>query len=126
SAGVRRPTLHLYVAGRARPGLAEVLTGQLPVREALQPVYLANSLFILPCREVGGSSELLASEAMRRTLWQLQEEAECLLIDAAPLLGISDALTMVPMTDAVLLVARANSTTRSSLREARHQLEQVD
>src|SRR5205807_3833939 len=58
SADLRRPTLHLYFAARARPGLAEILTGQMSVREALQPVPLADNLFLLPCREVGGSSEL--------------------------------------------------------------------
>jgi succinoglycan biosynthesis transport protein ExoP len=126
SADLRRPTLHLYFGAQARPGLPEVLTGQISLREALQPVYLTKNLYLLPCREVGGSSELLGSEAMKRTLFQLQEEVDFLLIDAAPLLGVSDALTLVPMSDALLFVARANATSRASLREARHQLDQVD
>jgi tyrosine-protein kinase len=126
SADLRRPTLHLYFAGRARPGLAEVLTGQIDLRDALQPVYRANNLFLVPGREVGGSSELLGSDAMKRTLWQLQEDVDFLLIDAAPILGVSDAIAMVPTADAVLLVVRANATTRGAIREARHQLNQVD
>jgi capsular exopolysaccharide synthesis family protein len=126
SADLRRPTLHTYFGARARPGLAEVLTGQASVREALQPAHVANNLYLLACREVSGSSELLGSDTMKRILWKLQEEADFVIIDTAPILGISDAITLVPVADSVLLVARANATTRGAIREARHQLQQVD
>jgi polysaccharide biosynthesis transport protein len=126
SADLRRPTLHLYFGTRARPGLAEVLTDQASVRDALQPTHVTSNLYIIPCREVSGSSELLGSDRMKRVLWKLQEEADFVLVDAPPLLGISDALTLVPAADSILLVVRVNATSRGALREARHQLEQVD
>jgi capsular exopolysaccharide synthesis family protein len=126
SADLRRPTLHLYFGARARPGLAEVLTGQASVREALHPAHVASNLYLLSCRQVSGSSELLGSDTMKRILWKLQEEADFVIIDSAPILGLSDALTLVPVADSVLLVVRAGVTTRSALQEARHQLRQVD
>jgi Mrp family chromosome partitioning ATPase len=99
---------------------------QASVRDALQPANVTTNLYIIPCREVSGSSELLGSDTMKRVLWKLQEEADFVIVDSAPLLGISDALTLVPAADSILLVARVNATTRGALREARHQLDQVD
>ena len=39
---------------------------------------------------------------------------------------VRSGLALVPMADAMLLVAKAGATTRGSLRETRHQLDQVD
>jgi Mrp family chromosome partitioning ATPase len=55
-------------------------------------------------------------------LKMLQRDTEIVLIDSAPLLVAADSTVLAGLTDGVVLVANAQSTTRGAMVKARHQL----
>ena len=51
--------------------------------------------------------------------------SDVVIIHAAPVLEVADAVTLGPAVDAILLVAEAGSTSRGSLGQACQELRQV-
>jgi capsular exopolysaccharide synthesis family protein len=126
SADLRKPRLHRFFRSQNGTGLTNVLAGEKSPLEVLNWVGVEN-LRLLPSGPVPGNpAELLGSEAMENLLRELQEAADFVLIDAAPVLPVADAMTLTPLTDAVLFVADARRTTRGAIEQARHQLDQVN
>ncbi len=125
SADLRNPRLHRFFNSRNGLGLTGVLGGQARAREALVKPGVSN-LSLLPSGALPGKpAELLGSEAMAKLLADLRQEAEFVLLDTPPVLPVADPLALVPLADAVLLVADAERTSRGVVAHARAQLDQV-
>jgi Mrp family chromosome partitioning ATPase len=62
---------------------------------------------------------------MQRLLGELSERADIVLIDAPPVLGAADAVTLVPFVDSVLFVADARRMTFTVVGAARKELDTV-
>ena len=126
SADLRKPRLHRFFRSQNGVGLTNVLAGEKNALEVLNWVGVEN-LRLLPSGPIPGNpAELLGSEAMESLLRELQDAADFVLIDAAPVLPVADAMTLTPLADAVLFVADARRTTRSTIAQARQQLDQVN
>jgi capsular exopolysaccharide synthesis family protein len=126
SADLRKPRLHRFFRSQNGTGITNVLAGEKSALEVLNWVGVEN-LRLLPSGPVPGNpAELLGSDAMENLLAELQEAADFVIIDAAPVLPVADAMTLTPLTDAVLFVADARRTTRGAIEQARHQLDQVN
>ena len=64
-------------------------------------------------------AELLASDRMAKLIKDLAGMTDCLLIDTAPVLAVSDALAIARHADGVIVVARLGSVTKDQVREMR-------
>ncbi|HEX2234783.1 MAG TPA: polysaccharide biosynthesis tyrosine autokinase [Actinomycetota bacterium] len=126
SADLRKPRLHRFFRAQNGMGLTNVLAGERNALEVLSWVGVEN-LRLLPSGPVPGNpAELLGSEAMESLLRELREASDFVLIDAAPVLPVADAMTLTPFVDAILFVADARRTTRGAIAQARQQLDQVN
>jgi tyrosine-protein kinase len=134
-ADLRRPRLERFfgmVDGAsgtetASSGLTNVLAGEVGVDKALTPLPDVPNVSILPSGPMPGNpAELLESNGMRNIVSRLRDQADFILIDAAPVLEVSDALVLCRLADAVLLVADAGRTRRTTVRMARERLLQVN
>jgi capsular exopolysaccharide synthesis family protein len=135
-ADLRRPRLERFLgmaadgssdAETSPLGLTNVLAGEAGVEEALEPVPNMPNVRVLRSGPMAGNpAELLESNQMRNVVTRLREQADFILIDAAPVLGLSDALVLCRLADAVLLVADAGRTRRTTVSRAREQLIQVN
>jgi non-specific protein-tyrosine kinase len=134
-ADLRRPRLERFFgmgdgasdAEHAPRGLTNVLAGEVSVEEALTSVPDVPNVQILRSGPMAGNPvELLESSGMRDIVARLRDQADLILIDAAPVLGVSDALVLCRLADAVLLVADAGRTRRTAISQAREQLMQVN
>ena len=125
SADLRKPRLHhLFALTRGR-GLVDLLVGDSKLDDVLIKDWM-KGLSILPSGGVPGNpAELLGSNGMRELLEQLADDFEFVLIDAAPLLAVTDAAILGSFVDGVVLVTDAGKTTRSAVRQAREQLDQI-
>lgn len=126
---LRRPRLHEFFFPDGIPssrGLTNVLAGESGVRETLlnAPGY-SNLKVLLSGPLPRNTSEVLGSTAMGKVLHELEENADFVIVDGAPILTVSDSIAMARFTDGVLLVADATRTKRGDVDEARHQLQQV-
>ncbi|MBA3431156.1 MAG: polysaccharide biosynthesis tyrosine autokinase [Actinobacteria bacterium] len=122
SADLRRPDLHEFFGLPNEKGLAEMLLDGRPL-STTRAVGIENLRVIPAGRAVASSSaEILESDAMASVLRRLRETFEFVLIDSPPVF-IADPLVIAPQVDAVLVVADARRSSRTSIAFARQQLE---
>jgi tyrosine-protein kinase Etk/Wzc len=125
-ADLPRPVQHAIWELPAEPGLTDVLVERATLEEAVH-LDTDHGLYVLTSgTPVPASSELVGSEAFRRFVATAREEYDTVVIDAPPVLVISDATVLATMVDGMLLVARANVTDRHALTDAVRQLRRVD
>ncbi|MCL4840464.1 MAG: polysaccharide biosynthesis tyrosine autokinase [Bryobacteraceae bacterium] len=83
----------------------------------------APGLWVLPAGPgVAAPSHLLYSKKLRAALDWFREEFDMVVIDTPPMLQIPDARLFGKLVDGVVLVVRANSTTRDAALAARMRL----
>jgi capsular exopolysaccharide synthesis family protein len=124
-ADFRRPQLHRFFTLEEGDGLVNALAGELDVRRALVRPGIENLQFLPSGPLPTNPDHMLGSDAMERILSVLGVDADIVLIDGTPVLGLADALSLAPLVDAILFVAADRRTTRRRVAEARQLLEQV-
>jgi receptor protein-tyrosine kinase len=126
-ADLRRPQIGPRLHIQAPEGLGTVLTGESDVWSSLYEIPVSaegdsqitgqGSLRLLPAGIAAPNpSELLSSEAMERTLHELENGADLVIVDSAAALAVSDALPLLRWTSGVVVIARLNRTTRAGIR----------
>lgn len=127
SADLRKPRLQTFIGGAQNTGVTNVLAGEASIATALRSVAGLENMRMLASGPVPGNpAELLGSEEMSRLMAELRDIADFVLVDVAPVLPVTDAMTLVPLCDAVLFVADASKTTGDAVERARRQLDQVN
>ncbi|WP_424936885.1 MULTISPECIES: polysaccharide biosynthesis tyrosine autokinase [Bacteria] len=112
---LRRPRIAAHMGVEGGVGLTDVLIGRVELVAALQR-WGRNDLFVLASGRIPPNpSELLGSAAMDHLLAQLGDQVDYVLIDAPPLLPVTDAAVVATKARGVLLVAAAGETRRQDL-----------
>jgi len=107
-------------------GLSGILRGARVVQEVLEQPAGFDSLWVLPAGKTPPNpSALLGSSAMEKLIASLRESSDWVILDSAPLLAVADAAATARLVDGVLMVARANVSTRDAARRGREQLANV-
>ena len=123
----RRPRLHQVFSIDMVPGLSDHLLEGTPLHELAFTVASANnSLVVLP----SGSSppspgDLVSTPAFADLVRLIEKEGDIAVLDAPPILPVSDAVTLSRLVDTVVVTARAGSTTREDLKRTIETLQQV-
>ncbi|MFB3917505.1 MAG: GumC family protein [Terriglobales bacterium] len=126
-ADLRRSCIRGRVRMESTLGLSSCLAGTLDAATAINPLPGAPNLDVLPAgQRPPNPVELLDSDRMRALLENWRKQYDHIVIDTPPLVGLSDALVLSPVADAVLLVARSARTSQQSLRRARDILAKVN
>ncbi|MDQ0771321.1 capsular exopolysaccharide synthesis family protein [Pseudarthrobacter defluvii] len=96
-------------------GVTNVLSGQAQLVDVIQaPTVLSNLSIVGSGPTPPNPSELLGTNAMKQLLTTLAAGAT-VLIDAPPLLPVTDAAVLSRAADGVIVVAKAGGTTRDEL-----------
>lgn len=120
---LRLPRVADYMGIEGGVGLTDVLIGRIDVADALQK-WGANDLYVLPSGQVPPNpSELLGSAAMDQVLKPLGEYFDYVLIDAPPLLLVTDAAVVGNKTRGVIIAAASGKTKKQELAGAVRSLE---
>lgn len=124
-ADLRRPKAAEYLKLEGSVGVTTILTGRVDVDQALQSGPWGLKII------AGGSippnpAELLQSSAMKSLLKDLRTRFDIVLIDAPPLLPVTDAAVLASASDGAILVARHGKTTRDQISAAVGRLESVE
>ncbi len=121
----RRPTIPLYLKVDLEEGLVDVLSSKVNVHDTMVPVantlvpFASENLTVLPAvRRTQNSSSLLSSPRMRDLFELLREQYDFILIDAPPILPLSDMNIFEEVVDGILLVVRAERTPRGAITKA--------
>jgi capsular exopolysaccharide synthesis family protein len=125
SCDLRKPALHRLFRLSNDVGLSSFLAGRVSLTQAAQRGGVDNLRVMASGPVPLNPAELLGSNAMEEFLQYLREHADVVLLDTPPVFAVSDALALAPLSDGVIVVADARSTTRGALSHVREQIEQV-
>jgi capsular exopolysaccharide synthesis family protein len=133
-ANMRRPALGSFFGLDDRMGVSDILSGHSQLGDALtivdvsreHPVDVGSNgttttsggglLEVLPAGPIpGDAAELLDSRAMTELMRELRGRADVVLVDAPPMLPVTDAMVLGTKVDAVVAVARARLASRPHL-----------
>jgi capsular exopolysaccharide synthesis family protein len=123
---LRKPTVAKTFGLPAKVGLSDVLAGRAELNQVMRRWDQDSHLFLLPAGHIPPNpSEMLGSKAMSELLGELKEFAT-VIVDAPPVLEVSDAMVLSGHVDGIILVALAGQTTLDQLDEATKRLAQVN
>lgn len=115
---LRRPAQADLLGLTNGTGLSDLLSGRAQLHEVVQHRSDVENLHIITSgRTPPNPSELLASRAMRDLVAALEQDA-FLILDAPPLLAVTDAAILSREADGMLLVVSARRTTLDQVRRA--------
>ncbi len=119
-ADLRRPTQHHIFGLKDEIGLCSVLGGTVPLEKAIQRTEI-EGLDLLPCGPLPSNpSEILNSQVFADLLENVSERYEHLIFDSPPILPVTDARILGAISDATILILRADKSTR---RHAEHAIQ---
>jgi protein-tyrosine kinase len=119
---LRIPTLHTLLGAPNSPGLSNYLEGTAEMNDIMQRDRISGSgenasvgsisnlTFIPSGGSSDHSSELIANRRMEELITAASPYFDWILIDAPPVLAVTDAVELSRASDAVLLVARGATT----------------
>lgn len=114
---LRRPKMADYMGIEGAVGLTDYLIGRAELDDVIQP-WGGGNLYVLPAGQIPPNpSELLGSKAMIALLERLDSEYDTVLIDAPPLLPVTDAAILSKIVAGGALMVIGSGKIR------RHQLE---
>lgn len=120
-----RPVLRNFFSGISTEGLSNILIGQSTLSDVVVKTSLPNLDVIGSGPIPPNPSELLASAYMRQFLGQAVDTYDQVVFDGPPALLVSDVMVLAGVLDGIILVCRADSTSRGVLLRAREQLERA-
>ncbi|MEV8133478.1 polysaccharide biosynthesis tyrosine autokinase [Pseudarthrobacter oxydans] len=124
-ADLRRPVVNEYLGLERNVGLTTALVGAADVNDILQP-WGEDNLFILPSGQIPPNpSELLGSEAMGSLIRDLGQAFDSVIIDAPPLLPVTDAAVLSQHVGGVVMVIGAGRIKHQDLEKALRALDLV-
>ncbi|VXC66593.1 Chromosome partitioning protein [Arthrobacter sp. 9V] len=124
-ADLRRPMINTYLGLDRNAGLTTALVAEADVADLLQP-WGEDNLYVLTSGQIPPNpSELLGSEEMRQLLQRLGQSFDTIIIDAPPLLPVTDAAVLSQYVDGVVMVVGAQKLTHHVLQKSLQSLEMV-
>lgn len=124
SADLRRPRVHQFFGVTNERGLTDALLNPDQDPSAFLETVSLDSQTSGSIRVLGtGSlppnpSEILGSQSVKNLVEKLRTLADIVILDAPPILPVSDPIVLSQFADGVVLVANANSVTRNELQRA--------
>lgn len=124
-ADLRRPSVHEYLGLDRSAGLTTALIGLADVNDLLQH-WGNDNLFVLTSGQIPPNpSELLGSDEMKYLIARLEHAFDSVIIDAPPLLPVTDAAVLSQHVGGVLLVVGSQKLRRQDLERSLSALKMV-
>lgn len=124
-ADLRRPKVDDYLGLDRNAGLTTALIGAADVNDLVQP-WGEHGLYVLTSGQIPPNpSELLGSPAMRDLIERLESAFDAVIIDAPPLLPVTDAAVLAQQVSGVVLVIGSSRVKAPDLRKSLSALEMV-
>ncbi|MHA7281112.1 tyrosine-protein kinase domain-containing protein [Arthrobacter sp. MDT2-2] len=125
-ADLRRPRVDEYLGLERNAGLTTALIGRADVEDLLQP-WGTDELYILTAGQIPPNpSELLGSDAMKQLITRLEQKFDAVIIDAPPLLPVTDAAVLAQQVGGVVLVIGSSKVKLPDLQKSFGNLEMVN
>ncbi|WP_407709936.1 polysaccharide biosynthesis tyrosine autokinase [Arthrobacter nitrophenolicus] len=125
-ADLRRPMISEYLGLERNAGLTTALVGAADVSDLLQG-WGDDDLFVLTSGQIPPNpSELLGSQEMQQLIVQLETSFDAVIIDAPPLLPVTDAAVLSQFVGGVILVVGSQKLRKKDIEKSIAALQMVD
>lgn len=122
---LRRPRVSEYLGIEKSVGLTTVLVGRVALDSAMQQAATPGLDVLASGALPPNPSEILQTNAMRSLISELRHRYDVVLIDAPPLLPVTDASLLASISDGAILVVRHGETGLDEVRTATERLSSV-
>lgn len=117
-ADLRRPMVNDYLGLDRSAGLTTALVGDAGLRDLLQP-WGADNLCVLTSGQIPPNpSELLGSAGMKNLIGELEQTFDIIIMDAPPLLPVTDAAVLSQQVGGVVVIVGAHSIRRNDVEKS--------
>jgi succinoglycan biosynthesis transport protein ExoP len=124
-ADIRRPNVHRLFGIKNAAGVSTILSGSGTIDEVLHRGLAPNIDVIVAGLIPPNPSELLASSALARMIEELRGRYDHVMVDSAPVLGLSDAPLVATNVDGVVFVTESARTSVRGVQNAIARLQQT-
>lgn len=124
-ADMRKPRLHELLGLNNEAGLSNLLRGQSSLEAAIQSIGVENLDVMTAGPQAPDSAELLNRPITSELLISLQNHYDVIIIDAPPVLGVTDTTILAPIVGQSVVMVDAESL-REDLLSTTDVLEQVN
>lgn len=118
-ADLRKPAIHYRFPVDNVQGLSEVLLRERSFEGTIQQVEQGNIHVITSGNLPPNPAELLHAESMKELLLQAKNRYDVILVDAPPILPVTDAQILSRHADGVLLVVRSGKVLVDHVKKAK-------
>lgn len=101
---LRRPSMHRLYGNNKTPGLTELLAGDTNIDSIIHNTGVPGLDFISAGTTPPNPAELLGSDKMKDLVNRFKDRYDTILIDAPPVLAVTDALLLSNLSDMVFMV----------------------
>ncbi len=123
---LRKARIHELFDISQTPGLSNCLTDNLALVDVVNTLEEIPNLFVLTSGALPPNpAEILGSKKMADLIAKARTEYDVILIDAPPVLSVSDAMILSSLVDGVVLVVAAHITKKDELKKAKKALDHV-
>ena len=122
-ADLRLPTVAKRLGLKQKPGITNLLVGQVPGNDILQRTNLISNLWVAAAGDIPPNpAELLGSANMKTTIQTMADAFDVIIVDLPPITAVTDAVLVSKIVDGMVVVVRQNYCDRDSLEEVVRQL----
>jgi tyrosine-protein kinase Etk/Wzc len=122
---LRRSTLHEKFNCAKEPGLTNLLAGDAQLKEVVRHTPIPGLDFISAGITPPNPAELIGSRQMKELVDNLRMGYDSIMIDAPPILAVTDASLLTSLADMVLVVIEAGRVPVKAARQMREALQDI-
>jgi capsular exopolysaccharide synthesis family protein len=122
---LRKPSVHKKLGLSNQDGLTSLLAKEKKMEEVVQPTNI-NNFYVLTSGPIPPNpAELLGSKRMKSFIVELQGYFDMILLDAPPVLAVTDAQILSTLCNGVMLVAEYGQAEKHAVVRAKEAIDKV-
>ena len=122
---LRRPGIHRMTQLPLRPGLVDVLSGSVPLEQAIKSV--PNSTLSILTAGVGASKsvQIFSSGLLDQFLRDQEQHYDMIILDTAPVMGLADTPLIARSAEGIVLVVQSGRAHRGQAKNTLKRLRET-
>ncbi len=117
---MRRPMINVLFKLPLETGFSDLLLKEIDVKDAIKQTPIQNLSIITAGKLIQDPSAILNPKRLHDVLEELKFYFDFIVVDAPPVIPVSDPVIIAAETDATLLVVRAGSTPRDVVKRSQN------
>lgn len=122
---LRRPQVHAALGLKEQSGLSDYLTGAATLQEVMRKDPRSGADVIIAGRPVDHPEEVIRNPLMDQLLFSLSTQYDLIVLDAPPVLPVSDTRILAEKASQTVVVVRWRRTARRIVEMAMRQLDEA-